>query len=152
MGTGTGMALRRWMIASMVSTMGMGMMLTVHISLLCPSDHSVRTAQSSHQRKLFVGTGNCLSGDGHGHGHGHGADRPEQAPAPAPPVSQTGYAEPAGGAGVDNPEGAAIAAKMSRVKHKVLVLSGKGGVGKSTVSTQLAFSLAARGYQVRDRR
>ena len=70
--------------------------------------------------------------------------------APAPAVSQTGFSEPAGGAGVDNPEGAAIAAKMSRVKHKVLVLSGKGGVGKSTVSTQLAFSLAARGYQVRD--
>ena len=49
---------------------------------------------------------------------------------------------------MDNPDGAAIAARMSRVKHKVLVLSGKGGVGKSTVSAQLAFSLAARGYQV----
>jgi Mrp family chromosome partitioning ATPase len=32
--------------------------------------------------------------------------------------------------------------RMSAIKHKVLVLSGKGGVGKSTVSTQLAYSLS----------
>lgn len=31
---------------------------------------------------------------------------------------------------------------MSTVKHKILVLSGKGGVGKSTVTAQLAFTLA----------
>lgn len=38
---------------------------------------------------------------------------------------------------------------MRRVKHKILVLSGKGGVGKSTVSSQLAFALAAHGKEVR---
>ena len=32
--------------------------------------------------------------------------------------------------------------KLSGVKNVVLILSGKGGVGKSTVSTQLALSLA----------
>jgi Mrp family chromosome partitioning ATPase len=37
---------------------------------------------------------------------------------------------------------------MSTIKHKILVLSGKGGVGKSTVSAQLAFSLAAQGKEV----
>ena len=31
------------------------------------------------------------------------------------------------------------------VKHKVMVLSGKGGVGKSTVATGLALSLAQQG-------
>ncbi len=34
------------------------------------------------------------------------------------------------------------------VKHKVMVLSGKGGVGKSTVSTGLALALARRGLKV----
>ena len=41
-----------------------------------------------------------------------------------------------------------IAACMSRVRHRVLVLSGKGGVGKSTFSAQLAYALARRGLRV----
>ena len=35
-----------------------------------------------------------------------------------------------------------VRAKLAGVKNVVLVLSGKGGVGKSTVSTQLALTLA----------
>lgn len=38
--------------------------------------------------------------------------------------------------------------RMESVKHKILVLSGKGGVGKSTFSAQLAFALAQQGKQV----
>ena len=37
---------------------------------------------------------------------------------------------------------------LSNVSHVVLVLSGKGGVGKSTVSTQIAQALSSRGYSV----
>lgn len=36
-----------------------------------------------------------------------------------------------------------IKARMERVKHKILVLSGKGGVGKSTFTAHLAHGLAA---------
>ncbi|KAF9587718.1 hypothetical protein IFM89_004695 [Coptis chinensis] len=42
-----------------------------------------------------------------------------------------------------------IAERMATVKHKILVLSGKGGVGKSTFSAQLSFALAGvMDYQV----
>lgn len=39
-------------------------------------------------------------------------------------------------------------ALSAQTTHTVLVLSGKGGVGKSTVATQLAFTLSSRGYNV----
>ena len=37
---------------------------------------------------------------------------------------------------------------MSRIKHKILVLSNKGGVGKSSVAVNLACSLSEKGYKV----
>ncbi len=38
--------------------------------------------------------------------------------------------------------------KMTRVKHKIMIMSGKGGVGKSTVTANLATALAKKGKKV----
>ena len=61
----------------------------------------------------------------------------------------------------DDPQGSCGAAKvaksmqdiglqstLSKIKRKILVMSGKGGVGKSTIATNVAMGLAKRGYQV----
>lgn len=37
---------------------------------------------------------------------------------------------------------------MARIAHKLIVMSGKGGVGKSTVAVNLACGLAERGFKV----
>jgi len=37
---------------------------------------------------------------------------------------------------------------LMRIKHKVIITSGKGGVGKSTVASNIALALAMRGYDV----
>jgi ATP-binding protein involved in chromosome partitioning len=42
----------------------------------------------------------------------------------------------------------AIRENMARIKHKIIIMSGKGGVGKSTVATNLAFGLALAGFKI----
>ncbi|KAH3871208.1 hypothetical protein DPMN_034402, partial [Dreissena polymorpha] len=42
-----------------------------------------------------------------------------------------------------DPAIAEISAKFTTIKHKIIVLSGKGGVGKSTFTAHLAHGLAA---------
>lgn len=40
-----------------------------------------------------------------------------------------------------------LAKNLSQIKHKIVVMSGKGGVGKSTVAANIAETLQAMGYQ-----
>jgi len=42
----------------------------------------------------------------------------------------------------------AIKLALSQIKHKILVMSGKGGVGKSTVAANLAYGLSRRDFKV----
>ena len=41
-----------------------------------------------------------------------------------------------------------LASTVNRIRHKVVVMSGKGGVGKSTVASNMAVSLSQAGYKV----
>ncbi|EGG25080.1 nucleotide binding protein 1 [Cavenderia fasciculata] len=47
-----------------------------------------------------------------------------------------------------DPDIVTIEERMALVKHKILILSGKGGVGKSTFSSQLSFAIANKSQDI----
>lgn len=49
---------------------------------------------------------------------------------------------------VEQDDNSGVDKAMSGIRHKVVVLSGKGGVGKSTVAAALAWRLSAKGHKV----
>ena len=48
----------------------------------------------------------------------------------------------------EDPDLPALTKKMARIRHKLIILSGKGGVGKSTFTKELGFSLSQCGFNV----
>jgi ATP-binding protein involved in chromosome partitioning len=59
-----------------------------------------------------------------------------------PPKERAGVGEP------KDEEQQRLEARLALIRHKVLVLSGKGGVGKSTVAVNIAVALARAGKRV----
>ena len=45
-------------------------------------------------------------------------------------------------------EDVALVTRLAQIKHKIMILSGKGGVGKSTVAVNIAVALAMEGKQI----
>lgn len=72
---------------------------------------------------------------------GHCTDGSCEHHAPSP----VAFGAPAAGKPHDDP---ALQARLRTIRHKLLVLSGKGGVGKSTVAANLAMTLALAGRKV----
>ncbi|KAL5713285.1 cytosolic Fe-S cluster assembly factor nbp35 [Ranunculus cassubicifolius] len=80
----------------------------------------------------------------------NGGDIPEDANehCPGPESESAGKSDSCAGCPNQEVYLVGIAERMATVKHKILILSGKGGVGKSTFSAQLSFALAGMDYQV----
>lgn len=47
-----------------------------------------------------------------------------------------------------DPQQRLVQESLAKIKHKILVMSGKGGVGKSSIAANIAVILANKGYQV----
>jgi Mrp family chromosome partitioning ATPase len=55
---------------------------------------------------------------------------------------------PAGQANAQDTKDAAVTESLNKIKHKYIVMSGKGGVGKTSTSVNLSLALANQGFNV----
>ncbi|MDM8556413.1 Mrp/NBP35 family ATP-binding protein [Desulfococcaceae bacterium HSG7] len=55
---------------------------------------------------------------------------------------------PAGQANTQDTKDAAVTKSLNKIKHKYIIMSGKGGVGKTSTSVNLSMALANRGFNV----
>lgn len=79
----------------------------------------------------------------------HHEDNEPCAPHAGDNESQAAAGMPGTGEGLDTfLEQQALEGRMQQIRHKILVLSGKGGVGKSTVAANLAAALRSAGKRV----
>jgi ATP-binding protein involved in chromosome partitioning len=60
------------------------------------------------------------------------------------PETRPPYSNPSDSVGQEQEQ--RLKASMGKIKHKIVILSGKGGVGKSTITANLGIALASRGH------
>jgi hypothetical protein len=127
-------------------------------SVITPSSQILIKRLARNQNVLHPGLLRLFGGDSGGDSGKEKGDIPENAPAGCPGTASAEAGKQdscqgcpnqsacASGAGASlDPDKLAAKIRMEGVRYKLLVLSGKGGVGKSTLATQLAMALSANG-------
>jgi ATP-binding protein involved in chromosome partitioning len=94
------------------------------------------------------GAAAVAGGHGHDHGHAHARNAPGGHGPPDPEAKKPDPVRGMSGPGMQPHGGPITKQKPDGVKHIVAVFSGKGGVGKSTIATNLAVALAKMGHSV----